>query len=272
MEGRLRSRRLPVVVLLLVCAATPGLEAQQFVCWPIAPGDTASDLALRLTSDPAAAYSHAFQIRDPARQMFVPKSHYRRLHATWQACVATGPLGATPLATSPIVAVAAPAIGPVEPPLSSAAPPAASPARVVLARADGVVLIATMAALVLTLLVVVVVGATRPRPVPPVMRRAGEEFLRVFARPLVDPSSGVPPIHARLRFVRRTAQLEIFIAPGAGRRYPNLADHKTNVQYDVDRVLRVLGRRFVMSDRLRAEGRWLVVPIRAAGQDRTGVK
>ena len=59
------------------------------------------------------------------------------------------------------------------------------------------------------------------------MQRAGEEFVIAFARPLIDPSSGVPPIQARLRFIRRAGQLEISIAPGAGRRYPNLVDHKT---------------------------------------------
>jgi len=37
------------------------------------------------------------------------------------------------------------------------------------------------------------------------------------------------------------------------------------VEYDVNRVMRVLGNRFVVSDRLRASGKWVVVPIRLAG-------
>jgi hypothetical protein len=94
------------------------------------------------------------------------------------------------------------------------------------------------------------------------MQRAGEQFVVAFAQPLVDSSSGVPPIQARLRFVRRAQRLEISIAPGAGRRYPNLVDHKRNVEYDVSRVMQVLGTDFVLSDRLRAAGRWVVVPIR----------
>jgi len=55
------------------------VDAQHFVCWPIAAGETASSLARRLTGNAAAAYGFAFQIRDPARRMFVPKSHYQHL-------------------------------------------------------------------------------------------------------------------------------------------------------------------------------------------------
>ena len=117
-----------------------------------------------------------------------------------------------------------------------------------------------------------VAGLLAPRPIPPVMQRAGEEFVIAFARPLIDSSSGVSPIQARLRFIRRAQQLEISIAPGAGRRYPNLVDHKRNVEYDVNRVMRVLGTHFVMSDRLRAAGKWVVVPIRLADLKQTGAK
>jgi hypothetical protein len=75
-----------------------------------------------------------------------------------------------------------------------------------------------------------------------------------------------------MRFVRRRQQLEIAIAPGPGRRYPNLADHKRNVEYDVTRVMRLLGTRFVVGDRLRTAGKWVVVPIRAADKIQTGAK
>ena len=75
-----------------------------------------------------------------------------------------------------------------------------------------------------------------------------------------------------MRFKRLARQLEISIAPGAGRRYPNLADHKRNVEYDVNRVMRTLGNEFVVSDRLRAVGKWVVVPIRVADVKQTGAK
>lgn len=252
-------------MVLLLCAAPLDVEAQQFVCQPIGPSDTASSLARRLTGDADAAYRQTFQIRDPARQMFVPKSHYRRLSTDWQACVAAGPLTGTPLVYSPVVAMAAP---------TSALAGQARPAPAVSdGSQEGLVVVATMASglAVMLLILAAVVGSLRPRPMPPALQRAGEEFVNAFARPLVDSSSTEPPIHARLRFSRRARQLEISIAPGAGRRYPNLVDHRSNVEYDVNRVMRILGTRFVVSDRLRADGPWVVVPIRLADVKRTGV-
>jgi len=122
----------------------------------------------------------------------------------------------------------------------------------------------------LILLACIVVGSSlAPRPIPPVMQRAGQEFVVAFAEPLIDSSSGVPPIRARLRFIRHQ-QLEISIAPGFGRRYPNLIDHKSNVEYDVARVMQTLGPHFVVSDRLRAAGMWVIVRIRLADLKQTG--
>ena len=263
MDGTLRSRRLPAVVLLLLCALPSRVAAEQFVCWPIAAGDTASSLARRLTGHADAAYSLAFQIRDPARRMFVPKSHYRRLRSDWQACVAPALVPKTPVVYAPVVALAASAMVPDGPIAITPGSLASAPST--LTRADrtlaGVPLVATIgAAVLLIMLLSVAAGSLTSRPIPPPVRRAGESFLTVFARPLVDGSSGVPPIQARLRFVRRTQQLEIFIAPGPGRRYPNLADHKMNVEYDVDRVIRVLGN-CALSGPPRAAGKWVVVTI-----------
>jgi hypothetical protein len=279
MDGRLRTRRLPAVVLLLLCTAPAIAEAQQFVCWPIVPGDTVSRLARQLTGDPSAVYSHAFQIRDPARQMFVPKSQYRRgLSTDWQACVARG-LVTVPLAYAPVVASAVPAVAPAGPsititpaPLAITSPP---PARAPSAESqDDLVFIAKIGSTVslIVLICAIVADSLARRPIPPVMQRAGEAFVVAFAGPLIDLSSGGPPIQARLRFVRRAQRLEISIAPRAGRRYPNLVDHKRNVEYDVHRVMRVLGPHFVVSDRLRAEGKWVVVPIRLADLKQIGAK
>lgn len=306
MDGTLRNRRLPAVVLLLLCGAPPCAEAQQFVCYPIVRGDTPSRLARQLTGDAAAVYTHIFQIRDPTRQMFVPKSHYRRpLSTYWQACVAIGPVNSIPVAYAPVVALSAPAVAlarpaitsaplaitstrpaitaaplaitPARPPLTSA-PLAITPAPRALAPSDGsqddFVFIAKIGSAVLLMLFICAAVGDRlaPRPIPPLMQRAGEEFVIAFARPLIDSSSSVPPIQARLRFIRRGQQLEISIAPGTGRRYPNLVDHKRNVEYDVNRVMQVLGTPFVVSDRLRAAGKWVVVPIRLADLKQTGAK
>jgi hypothetical protein len=150
-------------------------------------------------------------------------------------------------------------------------PPALAPSA---GSQDDLVFIAKIgwAVLVMLLICAAVGNSLARRPIPPVMHRAGEAFVIAFARPLIDSSSSGPPIQARLRFVRRAQQLEIAIAPGAGRRYPNLVDHKRNVEYDVNRVMRGLGTHFVVSDRLRAEGKWVVVPIRLADPKQTGAK
>ena len=267
---RRRNLRWPTALLLLLCAAPPDAEAQQFVCWPIVRGDTASRLARQLTGDAAAVYTAAFQIRDPARGMFVPKSHYRRLSTNWQACVVREPAKSTPVAYVPFIDSLSPPIRSTPLPVVSAASMAV-PADA--SQYDGFFAAKIGAAIVLILLLgVAMADSLIPRPVPPVMQRAGETFVSAFARPLIDSSSSDPPIHARLRFVRRAQQLEIAIAPGAGRRYPNLVDHKSNVEYDVNRVMRLLGPHFVVSDRLRATGKWVVVPIRLADQKQAGAK
>ena len=259
----MRSPRLPAVLLLLLCALPSRVAAQQFVCWPIAAGDTASSLARRLTGNADAAYSLAFQIRDPARRMFVPKSHYQRLRADWQACVAPALVPKTPVVYAPVVALAASPMVPDRP--IAITPRALASTPLAVTRADrtlaGVRVAAAVAAVLFVVLLLVVVGSLTRQTLPPSVRRAGENFLTVFAQPLFDPSSGVPPIQARLQFVRRTQQLEIFMAPGPGHRYPNLADHKMNVEYDVDRVIRVLGN-YVLSGSPRAAGKWVVVTLR----------
>ena len=277
MDRTPRYRGLAAVVVLFVCAVSARVDAQQFVCGPIARGDTASKLARRLTGNAALAYADVFQILDPARRMFVPKSHYRRLRTDWQACVATGPLTSTPPVYAPVVAPAATAMVRQEPtititPLATAsAPVGLAPTASML---SGVLFAVAVAAVVLMVLLLSVAAASwlAPRPIPTPMRRAGERFLSAFAQPLVDVASGCPPIETRLRFVPRTQQLEISIAPGRGRRYPNLADHKRNVEYDVNRVIRVLGHRYVLSDRLRAAGKWVVVTIRPADAKQAGTK
>ena len=277
MDRTLRYRRLAAVAVLLVCAVPSRVDAQQFVCQPIARGDTASSLARRLTGNAASAYTHVFQILDPARRMFVPKSQYRRLRTEWQACVSTGPLTSTPSAYAPVVALAATAIIPREPTIT-ATPLATTSAPLRLAPTDrtlsGVLFGAAVGAVVLVILLLsaAAAGLLAPRPIPPTIRRAGERFVTVFAQPLVDVASGFPPIQTRLRFVRRKRQLQISIAPGRGRRYPNLSDHKRNVEYDVNRVIRVLGDRYVVSDRLRAVGKWVVVTIGPADAKQAGAK
>jgi hypothetical protein len=271
MHGTLRALRFPTVVLLFLCTLPSRVDAQQFVCWPLAASDTASSLARRLTGSAAAAYTFTFQIRDPARRMFVPKSQYQHLQSNWQACVARGPVPSNLIAYAPVVTLAESMRLPDEPVVAATPSVVASapliPDRTYRLLSDSRSAVTIGASILLVMLLSAAARSVAPSPLPPNVRRAGENFVTVFARPLIDASSAVPPIQARLRFVRRTQQLEISIAPGPGHRYPNLADHKNNVEYDVDRVMRVLGN-YVLGKPLRAAGKWVVVTISPAGRNR----
>ena len=104
------------------------------------------------------------------------------------------------------------------------------------------------------------------------LRRFGERFVREFDRPLVRVRPSEPVVEARLRVRPHRRQVEVMLAPRGGRPYPNLVDHRQNVEYDVERVLRVLhdakgpaeaghyDQRFVHGP-LYAQGRWVVVPL-----------
>ena len=259
--------RVSALLLLVVCAAPGGAAADEFVCSPIGRGDTATTLARRLIGSPAAAYSDAFQIRDPRRRMFVPKSQYQRLKPHWEVCVTPRPAAAPPVvpaaaSTAPDASIAAP----VALAMSSAAVPAATHST----SDEGALGPVGIAGLLLLALAAAGVTWFTPRSIPVPIRQTGEAFIAAFARPLVDPSSSSPPIETRVRFVRRKQQLEISIAPGPGRRYPNLTDHKKNVEYDVERVLRALGNHAVLGESLRARGKWVVVPVRLTDGTSTG--
>jgi hypothetical protein len=269
MTATLRSRRLSTVVFLVLCGAAFRAEAQQFACWPIVRGDTASGLARRLTGTAATTYSDAFQIRDPARQKFVPKSQYSRLSTNWRACVARELVKSG--VRAPAIARVASAAPPAAPSATSQA--AASAVRPAATQYDISFAVTFGAAVSLMLLMISALSSyAAGRPMPPALQRAGEDFLRAFATPLVDPTSAVPPIAGHLRFIRRKQRLEICIAPHGGRRYPNLADHKTNVVYDVHRVIGIIGADRIVWDRLHAEGAWVVVSIRLAGPKEAGAK
>ena len=93
------------------------------------------------------------------------------------------------------------------------------------------------------------------------LQRFGERFVYEFARPLVRVRPSEPVVDARLRVRPLRAQVEVMLAPHGGRNYPNLVDHKQNVEYDVERVLRVLEDQRFAHGPLYAQGRWVVVPL-----------
>ena len=92
-----------------------------------------------------------------------------------------------------------------------------------------------------------------------VMRRFGERFVHEFEQPLLDAHADIRPIRSRLKANPDRGRLEILLAPAAGRRYPNLSDHKDNLAYDVGRVLRALRDRSFVGAPPYADGAWVVL-------------
>ena len=72
------------------------------------------------------------------------------------------------------------------------------------------------------------------------MRHFADRFVREFERPLIQQHAAERPVRSRVRLQPARTRFDILLAPGTGRRYPNLSDHKQNVEYDVARVLHVL--------------------------------
>src|SRR5262245_5130040 len=78
------------------------------------------------------------------------------------------------------------------------------------------------------------------RAVLRLMATFGERFVQEFDRPLVRSRPSDRAIDSQLRFDAHRSQVEVLLAPRDGRSYPNLADHRKNVEYDVSRVLRLM--------------------------------
>jgi hypothetical protein len=88
-----------------------------------------------------------------------------------------------------------------------------------------------------------------------------QRFVDEFERPLVRYDAGDCPVRSRLRVGVRRGRFSILLAPGEGRVYPNLADHKKNVEYDVDRVMRVIADHAFVSGAPYTKAGWIVVPF-----------
>ena len=98
------------------------------------------------------------------------------------------------------------------------------------------------------------------------MRRFGNDFVREFARPWAHYRGAGPLPRTRLRISPGRARVEILVAPSPGRLYPNLSDHRINVEYDVARVTATLQRDAFTSGQPYAEGEWVVLPFHFTGR------
>jgi hypothetical protein len=73
------------MVMLLVCAPTSAFS-ESLDCHSIRRGESAAQVARRITGDSRNAYQTWFQIRN-ASSRFVPKSQYSSIRAGWHACL-----------------------------------------------------------------------------------------------------------------------------------------------------------------------------------------
>jgi hypothetical protein len=250
------------VALTVMSGVQPTL-ATRFTCFVIRPGDTAAHLALRFTGDIAHRREPWFQIVEPATSRFIPKAEYDRILPGWHVCIAAERVRSELLPR----AVGGEAARPVQPILAARfVQPFANVGITEVSWGVGVcALVVTVAAWRL---------ATRysagRRALVNVMTLFGQRFIREFERPLLLPGADARALESRLRFVPRQRRLDILLAPHDGHTYPNLSDHRTNVEYDVGRVLqRLKDKRFVI-ERLSVQGRWVIVRCRFSGDPELG--
>jgi len=256
-------------IVLTLAAGPSAAFAESFACYPVHRGETASRLAKRITGHASNKYQPWFDIVDLSGRS-VPKSQYDRVRSGWRACVLVKTVKDRPIKADPIVADEA--TRQVEP---VASPPSADAPRTNqdVFRPSSVALQASLnvdptriwlgAAVVVPALGFLILGGyVRRRNAARIfMSQFAYLFVREFERPLLQ-HAAEPAIRARLRVSSYRARLEICLAPGNGRRYPNLSDHRKNVEYDVGRVLSALADESFVCGRLRVRDGWVVVPFR----------
>ena len=228
--------RLAALIVLLIAGDTQA-SAQQ-VCYAITPRESASQIASRLTGDARNRDAAWFQIVDQ-RWRVVSKSRYGSIQPGWLACVDHG-----------------------------------LRAAVIRDRSTGssswgvdftVVLVGAAVFAGLYFIRFVSRYARDRRERRRTLRRFGLAFVREFGRPWHEFRGSGPAPRARLRVRPGRSHVEVLLAPTGGTSYPNLADHRGNVEYDVARVIAALGRESFVSRRPYAEGQWVVLPFEFMG-------
>lgn len=246
------------LVGVLITAQQPlGAVTQRYRCFPIRPGDTVSQVARRLTGDGDNQRASWFQIFDAERRL-VSKRRYDDIHAGWRACIAEVRRPGTLAEPQPASNAAAATTG-VEEPLARAFDRPSIVEDPVLwwliSMGFGGAAVALFA-----------VAAGRKQALRArVLRHFGGEFVREFGRPWAHYRGAGPTPRAQVRIMPRRARVEILVAPAQGRTYPNLSDHRRNVEYDVARVTAALRQESFASGRPYAEGEWVVLPFHYKG-------
>jgi hypothetical protein len=218
--------------------------AEPAACYTIKQGDTAASVSSRLTGAADDRHEPWFQIIDAARSRVLGKAQYRHLQPGLVACVPESRLAAEWIRERPTTTAVAATV--------DAHP---TPARTGLPAS---VWWGLTAAVVTGAAYAVRVYMARRRAIVATMQRFGERFVQEFERPLIQPGRD-HPVESRLRLLPRRRRLEILLAPTGAGRYPNLSDHRKNVAYDAERVVRLLKDERFSGGQLDAHGRWVVI-------------
>lgn len=223
----------------------------RLTCFAVRAGDTAARLAQRITGNMTNRHQGWFQIVDPVTATVIPKSRYDDIEPGWRVCIASEMLRGLPQPQYLPVSTA----GVVAP--QSTVPPRGPAVRPVVLWWVAPLFVAVSG-----------VGLAwgwkqvdQRRARVDVLRRFGERFICEFERPLRRNATS-PPVRSRVRFAPRRLRVDILVAPAAGRTYPNLVDHKRNVEYDVERVMRLLRDASFIHGPVYAQGSWVVIPCR----------
>jgi len=226
-------------------ATTAGLaSAAPSVCYTIQHGDTAALISWRMTGSVDQTYEPWFQIVDGYSRV-VPKSQYLTLRAGWRACVPSSRLAVTQHRPQDR--------------------PGTGSGGILQTVAASIAAGAWLGVAVLVVMLVAHAGwehARRRRAIVSILQRFGERFVEEFERPLRMRGSNEPAVESRLCVIARRQRLEILLAPAGRRRYPNLTDHRRNVAYDADRIVRLLKDQRVVDGQLTSRGKWVVIACR----------
>ena len=276
---------LPLVVI--VAAFPSAAVSQSSVCQPIRSGETVTQLARRITGDGRNKYKPWFQIVD-ASARYVPKSQYDRIRPGWRACIVKQTIESRAHVVPAVEREAGNVATPPAQPAATGTLGAGSGARVP-ARLAGTVsamgdtdLTPDWLANVLrpirgrdltwawfgVAVIVPLFGlkiaddyVSRRNARLILMKHFAHRFVAEFERPLRQ-QPAQQPVRSHIRLSPARGRLHILLAPGDGRRYPNLEDHRKNVEYDVVRIVRLLADPSFVLDLPYAQAGWVVVPFR----------
>jgi len=250
-------KRISSYTAVIALTVTTGVHAalpQRSNCVTIQRGDTVARLAGRLAGDARYRYEPWFQIVDTSTMRVIAKRQYGRIRPGWRACIAEGRGKGGPIT----------ATSEASPRHEETPQPSSDPVRT-LATTDVSIWWALSLASAIVLAWWIAAYSRGRRAVLTAMTVFGERFVREFERPLMRRGSNDRGVQAQLRLKPYRKRLDILLAPHQGRTYPNLSDHRRNVEYDVGRVLRLLNDERFVGERLSERGHWVIVRCRFTG-------